>query len=340
MEIVTKEYLLSKIGQQAIMEYYLGVPVRQGIHFKSPLRADENPTCSLKWIGNTLLFRDWSHTEAMDCFSVVKYMYGVDFNSALFIVARDFGLITSLPFSNPSKRVSIYSIRMPEHKYSDKSIIQVKLKPYTQGDTKYFSNFGITEQTLTRYQVHSLQQLWLNGKIFWTYSERDPAVGYYFGQNESGEQRWKIYFYRRIKNRYPPKFICNTNRISGWDQIPDKGKLLIQTKSHKDVMALWELGYHGISMQNETTVLYPDLASELNSRFDTILSFYDFDLTGVRMANFLKKHYGFLPVFLTNGRFGSIDYKAKDVSDFIKLIGKSKAKEKVDEFLEKVCFSV
>ncbi len=47
----------------------------------------------------------------------------------------------------------------------------------------------------------------------------------------------------------------------------------------------------------------------------------DFDLTGVKMANTLLKRYNIQPLFLTDGRFGTINYGAKDISDYIEING-------------------
>lgn len=42
---ITKELILSHISEETLMEHYLGIPVKKGI-FRSPLRTDNNPTCS------------------------------------------------------------------------------------------------------------------------------------------------------------------------------------------------------------------------------------------------------------------------------------------------------
>ena len=44
--VLNKTYILERISQEQIMEYYLGISVKLDILLKSPLRKDENPTCS------------------------------------------------------------------------------------------------------------------------------------------------------------------------------------------------------------------------------------------------------------------------------------------------------
>ena len=48
---------------------------------------------------------------------------------------------------------------------------------------------------------------------------------------------------------------------------------------------------------------------------------YDFDRTGVKWANFLRRKFDLPVFFLTDGRFGTRDYRAKDISDYIRLHG-------------------
>jgi hypothetical protein len=89
----------------------------------------------------------------------------------------------------------------------------------------------------------------------------------------------------------------------------------------KDVMVLDLFGVPAISMQSESTTPYPEIIDELRSRFDRIISLYDFDYAGVVNALKLKRLYGISPCFLTNGRFGTRDYGAKDISDYIREVG-------------------
>jgi hypothetical protein len=150
--------------------------------------------------------------------------------------------------------------------------------------------------------------------VNWTYSPNDPAVGYFFGKADNGDQRWKIYFFERDEYR----FLCNTNRINGWIQIPESGENLIITKSLKDVMTLYRLGYDAIAMQNETTEPYDYIIEEMQQRFDIVWSFYDFDKPGIRLANTLKRKYDIPYIFLTNGNYNTTDYGSKDISDYVK----------------------
>lgn len=54
---ITKQYLLDRASQETYLEYYLGIPVKKGL-FKSPLRADNNPTLLL------LQEQEWRYCSA------------------------------------------------------------------------------------------------------------------------------------------------------------------------------------------------------------------------------------------------------------------------------------
>ena len=57
---ITKQYLLDRASQETYLEYYLDIPVKKGL-FKSPLRKDNNPTCSFyKNKSGDIILKDFS----------------------------------------------------------------------------------------------------------------------------------------------------------------------------------------------------------------------------------------------------------------------------------------
>ena len=51
----TKDKILDNVSQEQIIEYYLNVKVQYKKSFKSPLRTDENPTCTFKRTDNNVI---------------------------------------------------------------------------------------------------------------------------------------------------------------------------------------------------------------------------------------------------------------------------------------------
>ena len=90
---ITKQYLLDRASQETYLEYYLGIPVKKGL-FKSPLRADNNPTCSFyRNKSGDIVLKDFSGAFYGNFISVVMYKYGLTYYKALRMIANDFGYI-------------------------------------------------------------------------------------------------------------------------------------------------------------------------------------------------------------------------------------------------------
>lgn len=321
-EFWTAETILRRISEEEIFEHYLGLsPNTVSGKFCSPLRRDKHPTCTFNYGQSRLFFRDWSQPTYKDCFDIVQDMYLVDFNTALQIIAEDFNL-TEKP-SNSSLPVSGQTHKR-ENRKSEKSIIKVKTQAFTPVDKRYLQSYHIPLSVAKYFKVFSVKYAWLNGKQIYTFTKGDPCLAYYFGIDSFGNQKWKLYFYKR-RNLW--KFICNTSRINGWIQIPESGSKLVITKSMKDVLCLTKFKIPSIAMQGETQIPYDYIIDELKTRYDQIVTFYDFDLTGIRAANTIKKLYGIPYVFLTNGRFNTIDYGEKDISDYLQTNGVDKTEQ-------------
>lgn len=322
---IDKEYILSRVSQEEIFEYYLNVDVQTSKHIRSPLRKDKHPTCNFSYHGVKLYFMDWALFDSpKDCFNIVMYMYDLDFWDALDKIAADFNLVEK--DVDPQLNFEYEASQNDPEDKSTPTIIEVKRQDFTSTDAEYLSQYEITKETCEYYKVFSLKQIWLNRDRIYFYSKDDPALGYYFGTKD-GIQMWKVYFYKRDRFR----FICNTNRPQGYPQLPDGGKYCVITKSLKDVMSLYEFNIPSVAPQNETQLPNERLINDLQSKFKHLFSLYDFDRTGVATANELYRQYEIPRLFLTNGRFGSVDYGAKDFSDFVALNDNKDVKELIQQ---------
>lgn len=318
---ITENYILSFLTEKEIMEYYLGIPVVFNKLFRVPevIRVDKKPTANF-YMDNSgrLIFKDFNGSRFHgDCFEVVKKITGLSYSAALERIYEE--LLQGKEISEIPEEHRI--------KYEKKKkLIQVKRKILTEEDLLYWNQFGITEPTLNKYKVTGLQVLWSNGKIIYTYKRKD--VGYLY---DFEEETYKAYFPFREEYR----FIGNASKyvIQGYNQLPKKGKLLIITKALKDVMTLDELGFTAVALQAESVLISPDQMVELKSRFKKIVSLMDFDYTGITLMNNMKRVYKIPPYTLTNGRFYTDNYHAKDISDLVKLVGKQETLKIIQERL-------
>ena len=126
------------------------------------------------------------------------------------------------------------------------------------------------------------------------------------------------------------RFIGNvsTKTIQGYKQIPEKGKLLVITKSMKDTMLLDSLGIASLSPNSETQFISDKTLFELKERFKNIVLLYDSDRTGVKFMNKIKKQYPDLVICMIPRK-----YEAKDISDFYQKYGKNKTIEGIKEYI-------
>ena len=323
---ITKELILSKTNQESIMQHYTGLDVSSKKLMLSPFRNDHKITCSFyKSKSNILYLHDFATNEHINCFQVVMKKYGVDYYEALQIIARDFNIVQGNNNSIKEKPIQVQPL-----KESETCRIQVQIKNYTEEELDWWKQFGISKRTLKKFHVYSLEHVFINGELKLTSSQKCPIYGYYFGKDKNGIEKWKCYLPLRTDYR----FLNNLSKkvLQGYHQLPKTGELLIITKSMKDLMAMYELGYSAVSPNSETLFIEDKKLDEFKKRFKHILVIYDSDRAGrSNMAKIRREHpelnYYFLPKYL-----------AKDFTDSIKMIGVENMKEYINEFMSNYKF--
>jgi len=322
---ITKDFILSKVNQESIMQHYIGTDVNSKKLFLSPLRSDNHVTCSIyKSKSGILYMHDFATNEHIDCWNLVMRLYSCNYYEALKIIAQDFNLISSDITKTQTPKI------VESLKETESAKIQVQIKDFTNKELEWWKSFGISRKTLKKYHVFSLQHVFLNGELKFTSSEQCPIYGYYFGKDKNHEEKWKIYFPMRTEFR----FINNTNKklLQGYKQLPKTGDLLVISKSMKDIMAMHEFNIPAVAPNSETLFINDKQLEEFKSRFKHILIFYDSDRPGkYNMAKIRREHpelnYYFLPRHLS-----------KDFTDTIKQVGVDKMKELVNQFMSNYKF--
>ena len=168
--------------------------------------------------------------------------------------------------------------------------------------------------TLDKYKVNSIKYYLCNGVVKGIYKLENPMFSY------------KVFNNFKIYRPFGDKFTKWRNNltsydIQGFEQLPKKGNLLIITKSLKDVMALYEMGYIAISPSSESTFIPDDALEALKLRFKRILLCFDRDSAGVRNMRKVSLKTGL------NGFLVHKSFNAKDISDAIAQHGQCKVKE-------------
>lgn len=323
---ITKKLILSKFSEEQIMEYYLHIPIKKGL-VCNPLRNDKHPTCSFYRNGaGTLLFKDFATGINYNAFEVVKTIFHCNYYEALQIIANDFGIVKN---ANLHKNVGKINFNPTKIKDKEVSKIQVEIQSFTDYELKWWNKYGITEDILHKYRVFSCKHVFLNGQLFATSQQNCPIFGYYGGIiKDDGDKTelWRCYFPKRHNYR----FITNwsSKKIQGLEQLPKEGKLLVITKSMKDVMVLHSLGINAIAPNSENLFISDKVLVDLKSRFKYIIVLYDNDRPGLYNMSKIRKQYPELIYTYIPHK-----YKSKDISDFYKEHNRQKTINLIKDFI-------
>lgn len=295
---ITLDYILSKVTEYDIYARYIG-QFKIGFIYNSPFREDKNPSFGIfrSRKSGKLLFKDHGNGECGDVIKFVELYTGLtNYND---ILNR---IVTDMSITNNTK------LKSTKQYESKDTVIGVVRQDWTDVDKQYWSQFGITKETLTKFNVFSIKYYLCDGIVKGIYKNENPMYAY------------KVYDHFKIYRPLADKYTKWRNNlapydIQGYEQLPKKGDLLIITKSLKDVMCLYEMGYTAISPSSESTFLTPDVIDALKRRFKRILICFDRDVSGVKNMRKISLKTGL------NGFLVHKKWKAKDISDAIKLNG-------------------
>lgn len=295
---ITLDYILSKVTEYDIYARYIG-QFKIGFIYNSPFREDKNPSFGIfrSRKSGKLLFKDHGNSECGDVIKFVELYTGLtNYND---ILNR---IVTDMSITNNTK------LKSTKQYESKDTVIGVVRQDWTDVDKQYWSQFGITKETLTKFNVFSIKYYLCDGIVKGIYKNENPMYAY------------KVYDHFKIYRPLADKYTKWRNNlapydIQGYEQLPKKGDLLIITKSLKDVMCLYEMGYTAISPSSESTFLTPNVIDALKRRFKRILICFDRDISGVKNMRKISLKTG-LKGFLVHKK-----WKAKDISDAIKLNG-------------------
>lgn len=319
---ITEELILSKFSEETIMGFYLYIPVKKGL-FRSPLRNDKNPTCSFyRNKSGQLIFKDFATNQHLTCVNVVMTMYNCRYHEALKIIANDFGIVKDDHLVKNKGKINMNPVKIEDKEMSK---IQIEVQDFTENELKWWGKYGITLDILKKFDVYSCKHVFLNDQLFAKSQEHCPIFGYY-GKKYQGYELWRCYFPKRKTFRFITNWM--SKKIQGYDQLPKNGKLLVITKSMKDVMCLYSMGITAIAPNSETQFVSDSVLEDLKSRFKNIVVFFDNDETGISFMNKIKKKHPELVYTWLPRHLG-----AKDISDFYKDNGRKATINLIKEFV-------
>jgi len=318
---VTKEDILRHVSEEDIFCHYIGLPNIPRSLICSVLREDKHPTCGFfRGKSGILYMKDFATNDCLNCFALVSRMFNCNYYDALNIIASDLGIQGSLKAER-----SINFNKTSRFKTKPPTEIQIEVQEFTEADKKYWSQYNITPKLLEKYNVYSCKYVFLNDSVFAKSSDKCPMYGYYFGKKDNKEL-WRIYMPTRTAYR----FLSNTtsNIIQGMRQLPHRGRVLVITKSMKDVICFRSFGIPAIAPNSEHLFVSDEQLERLKTRFDKIVVLYDNDRTGkLNMAKIRREHPELCYVLIPPVT------KCKDFSDYVKAKGVAKAQNLIDEYM-------
>jgi hypothetical protein len=329
---LSKDYILDNIDQALIFSHYLNIPINtiiKSIQFNqlihSPFRKDPKPSFLFSYNKQgKLIGHDFGRNDIhIDCFDavaiklnyirpistsnfidVLKHIY-----NDLLIAHHEVYLPTQINahITAESALLSLGELTAIEKVYT------YQLRNWSKDDIRFWKQYYISLNILEKFNVAPLFSFHINDTCIYRYKYTNAAYIYIF--NDSAFQ---VYLPHSPYNKN--RFIINRPIIMNGANLVN-GKHCIITKSYKDIMFLYNyrsLDIQAIAPHSESTILTPDQINYVKSKCDNIYTLSDFDYTGVKFANTMRKKYGTIPYFLTNGRFGTINFRHKDPTDFVK----------------------
>lgn len=318
---ITKELILSRIPEEKIFEHYLGVPIKRGL-FVNPCRNDDRPTCSYYTSkGGHLMMKDFAGFFCGDCISLVMYKFKCSYYIALQIIANDFGIIHRKDLKINKPKIEYTGLKLEQ---TQGAIIQVQIKDFESYELDWWKRYGVTEQTLKKFNVYSCKNVFLNGNLFYLEKTKQYVFGYYGGIKNNIEQ-WRIYFPKRHNYRFISNWKCT--QMQGGKQLnKDGGDILVITKSLKDVLCLYEYGIPAIAPCSENEFVTEVQYQKLRNKFKHIFLLYDNDAPGIHASWKIHKKYPELPILFIPRKSG-----CKDFSDFRKKHGHKKTLQLIQQ---------
>lgn len=320
---LTKTNILLRVSELDIFRHYCKTFYKAGENFKSELRKDTNASCRIDNYKGSIIFKDFSSKGSLSCFGYVMEKYRVTYFEALNIINQDFSLnLDSCITINKPIELAIINNEQYNKIYTGNADIRVKYTDWKEQHIDYIEKHKLdVSRVSTHFKVNPISHFWLKHQQI---TAKPLAFAYYFGEHNN-QYKYKIYQPHQIKGKWYHNL--NENIIQGWNQLPDKGELLVISKAYKDVWCLDNFGISAIAPVSEVIGIPEYIINELTQRFKRIVCFYDGDYAGIQSMNRLRKKYNLEWYFIPR-KLG-----IKDFADYCKLNSVDKIQSDINKLL-------
>jgi len=342
---LTVENVFSLVTELEIFRHFIGHEFIVGKVFISPLRQEKRasfgiyPTQDAKYKYHCKDFKGFNGNVMS--FVCEMYKRPFDLLFALYTINKEMNLglddITvskSLKMKGVSKSGTIVKYENYQKEITKSEVeFRIVKRDFQKYDKDFWSKGCIQKSTLDLFHVYATEEVWMNKGLgwvkIWINSKSNPIYSYYFKHTN----HFKHYRPYEVANSKGDiwKWLsnCNIDDIQGYHQLPLKGNTLILTKSLKDVMTLYELGFNAISFHAEGVTVPKERMEELLSRFTNVICYYDNDEAGKLNSHKITKGYNIRHFNNPDG------LKEKDAFDYVSSFGQ---KAMLDLFKSKNIF--
>jgi DNA primase len=285
---ISIEAILSRISEYDIFRYYMphkDWKINRVTY--SPFRHENNPSFM---IGNKLgylMFIDYSDTSKRgDCFNFVQMLHNISISDTLKMIDKDFGLGFSTGVITGEYKKIISEYKQPEIEKRN-SLIQVKVRKFTQNELDYWAQYHQDIQDLRDNNIYSIKELYLNKQRF-PLEENELRFGYLYEG-----QYWKIYRpFADKKKKWMPNNVPIT-AMDGKENIKNCDVAFIN-KSKKDYMVMKKLFPCSCAVQNEGLGCFSHENVEyLKANSDRQILSFDADAVGVQNSKQITEMFDF-----------------------------------------------
>jgi len=331
--LINSKVLDQELTDSQIYSFYMNTSdLKLNTAMSSPLRDD--PTPSFGFFLNKkskIIYNDFV-TGGGDCYKFVKELFGYSqWFDVYSQIAVDFNLdskyICSRNITSDKTKSNIKYDKNIQIQKKAKCDIGVTKREWQTHDLEYWNSFNISKPMLIKYRVFPLRYIFLNKRPI-----AADKHAYVYIETKDRKITHKIY---QPFSKF--KWITdNDNSVwQGWQQLPNRGDVLIITKSLKDVMSIKATtGFNAIALQNEKANPKDVVIEELKVRFDRVFILFDNDYDksenwGQINGKEISRDYMIKNLLIEK------EYKSKDFSDLVANHGKNFAKELLNSKINK-----
>ena len=343
---LTVENVFSLVTELEIFRHFIGKEFVVGKAFLSPLRQEDRPSFGIyptqdsKYKYHCKDFKGFNGNVMSFVCEMNKRPFDLLF--ALYVINKEMNLnlddvivSSSLKMKNISKSGTIIKYENYQKEITKSKDIEFRIlkRDFQEYDKDFWEKGCIQKSTLDFFNVYATEEVWMNkgeGWIkIWVNSKSSPIYSYYFNHTNHFKHYRPFEKVNAQGNIWKWLSNCNIDDIQGYHQLPLKGNTLILTKSLKDVMTLYELGFNSISFHAEGVNVPKERMEELLSRFTNVICYYDNDEAGKLNSHKITKGYNIRHFNNPDG------LKEKDAFDYVSSFGQ---KAMLDLFKSKNIF--